>query len=593
MLSLVEFQMMNKMKNDICRLEYIPNIAAASIIANCRFNGIKTKLVKGQTRYFKDAFIHEVDELINLLSNLKKEDWANIQKLGLNSIQNVYNLFKKEGEDIKESLKEFYKIAIAKNEEDYLNKQKIIELLKIKNGIFELYFYNYSIKKNKEISLIQNTFKEIKNQKPDIIAFSFKSNYDYEHIEYASDYIKQIIKKVKEELNIPIIAAGPALPTLSNMERHIFDNFKLDYYLFDDGKETIPKLVNLLKEGKNLNEVPNLLYRKDNKLIKTNLGLKTNYNSLPTPDFSDFDLDSYFFPERILPIDFASVCYWRKCVFCPDIHDINYDVMNNKKFLEIITEFKNRYKTHFIEVQSTCSSVNQLRQYMLTLKKNKIDGMYFSTLARLEKDFLNKNVAKDLYSGGLRYVMWGLESGSQQTLNRMNKGITLENVKKILKTFRKNKINNMCYVMIGFPGETKKDFKETLKFLYDNRDNIDGTIITPFNLFKNSIMMRNPKKFFIQSTKQCENNSPCLDYKVIKGINRIESRKILSYLSKKLESGKIKISNKNMNPLDQFYLPSVGGTDSFHHTLFYACTKEEFKENIKKIKEKNKQIWEV
>ncbi len=582
MLTLVEFQMLNKMKKDICRLEYLPNLAAASIIGDCRSKGIKTKIVKGQTRYFKDVFINEVEELINLLSNLKKEDWAIIQKLGLNSIQNVYNLFKKEGEDIKESLKEFYKIAIAKNEEDYLNKQKIIELLKIKNGIFELYFYNYSIKKNKEISLIQNTFKEIKNQKPDIIAFSFKSNYDYDHIEYASDYIREVIKKVKEELNIPIIAAGPALSPLSNIGEHIFNNFKLDYYLLDYGKETISKLVNQIENGKEIDKIPNLYYKNGENIIKTEKNIKTDYNLLSAPDFSDFDLDLYFFPERILPIDFASVCYWRKCAFCHEIPDINYDVMNKEKFLEIITKFKNEYKTHFVEVQSTCSSVKQLREYMLVLKENNINNMYFSTLARLEKEFMDKDVAKDLYSGGLRYIMWGLESGSQKTLNRMNKGINLENVKKILQNFNKNKIYNMCYVMIGFPGETKREFNESLKFLYKNRRNIGGTIITPFNLFKNSIIMKNPKNFFIKETRECENNVPCLDYEVTKGITQIESRKILNDLNKKIESGKIKISKGNLNPLDQFYIPLIGGTDSFHHMLFYYYTRDEFKSYAKK-----------
>jgi len=64
MLSLVEFQMINKMKRNICRLEYSPNLAAGFILAKCKEEGIKTKLIKGQTRYFRDIFIIQKEYLM-------------------------------------------------------------------------------------------------------------------------------------------------------------------------------------------------------------------------------------------------------------------------------------------------------------------------------------------------------------------------------------------------------------------------------------------------------------------------------------------------------------------------------------------------
>ena len=573
MLALVEFQMMNKMKGNICRLEYIPNLAASFILAKCKEEGIKIKLIKGQTRYFKDIFINEYKELLELLNDLNSEDIRCIKLNGLNNLKFIFNLFRKDEDFFKQSLRKFYNVATAKFEADYVNKKEVLELLRIKNGIFQLYDFYYILRKERNLSIINNLVESIKNVKPDIVAFSLKSNYDYDHIEYVSDFVREAINRVKKELDIPVIAVGPALPTLNNIEQHIFDNFHLDYYLFDDGKETVSQLITNLEQNSSLKDVSNLCYKKGNKIIKNSIKKSVNYDSLPIPDFSDFDLDLYFFPERILPIDIASVCYWKKCAFCSEVPDIDYNILSKERFLEIIRRYLEKYNVHFVEIQSTCASAEQLKSYAEILKKNNIKDIYFSTLARFEEKYVDRALAKDFYEGGMRHFMWGLESGSQKILNRMNKGINLKTVEKILKNFHKNGLTNMCYVMIGFPGETREDFNATLNFLQKNHELIDGTIITPFNLFKNSLIMKNPPNFFIEKVFRNENNPATLKFNLSHGLSQKESMEILRNIRKKLESSELKISNKNMDPLDQFYLDEIGGNDSLHHTLFYQAVK--------------------
>ncbi len=57
-----------------------------------------------------------------------------------------------------------------------------------------------------------------------------------------------------------------------------------------------------------------------------------------------------------------------------------------------------------------------------------------------------------------------LQSGSNNILKRMNRGYTVERYKKLVKDFRKivKDGNIMSDFIVGFPGETERDFNETL-----------------------------------------------------------------------------------------------------------------------------------
>jgi len=58
-----------------------------------------------------------------------------------------------------------------------------------------------------------------------------------------------------------------------------------------------------------------------------------------------------------------------------------------------------------------------------------------------------------------------LQSGSNKILKKMNRGYTVEKYKKLIKDFRKiaKGADLTTDIIVGFPGETKKDFNDTLK----------------------------------------------------------------------------------------------------------------------------------
>jgi radical SAM superfamily enzyme YgiQ (UPF0313 family) len=65
-------------------------------------------------------------------------------------------------------------------------------------------------------------------------------------------------------------------------------------------------------------------------------------------------------------------------------------------------------------------------------------------------------------AGGQR-VHFGIESGSQQIMDRMGKDITTEQVRTSVALCKKHGFSTRGYFMIGYLGETPETYRETLK----------------------------------------------------------------------------------------------------------------------------------
>lgn len=70
---------------------------------------------------------------------------------------------------------------------------------------------------------------------------------------------------------------------------------------------------------------------------------------------------------------------------------------------------------------------------------------------------------------GFNDLVYGVESGSEQILKKLGKKIKLEVIEKSIKESYNAGINVSIDILVGLPGETDYDFKQTLDFLIRNR----------------------------------------------------------------------------------------------------------------------------
>lgn len=86
----------------------------------------------------------------------------------------------------------------------------------------------------------------------------------------------------------------------------------------------------------------------------------------------------------------------------------------------------------------------------------------FSTNTRA--DTVNFETLQLMKKAGCNLISIGVESGSQEMLNKMGKKITLEQIRNSVSLIEKAGIQTYAYYVIGLPWETKETLEETFKF---------------------------------------------------------------------------------------------------------------------------------
>ena len=86
----------------------------------------------------------------------------------------------------------------------------------------------------------------------------------------------------------------------------------------------------------------------------------------------------------------------------------------------------------------------------------------FSTNTRA--DSADIETIRLMKKAGCRLVSIGIESGSQEMLDKMGKKITLAQVRNTVNAFKKTGIQIYAYYVVGLPWETKETINETLGF---------------------------------------------------------------------------------------------------------------------------------
>jgi radical SAM superfamily enzyme YgiQ (UPF0313 family) len=86
---------------------------------------------------------------------------------------------------------------------------------------------------------------------------------------------------------------------------------------------------------------------------------------------------------------------------------------------------------------------------------------------------------------GFRFILYGLESASQKTLDRINKGIKTEDIEKTVMMAKKAGLEPHVTCMVGYPWETKDEARETVaktRRLFEKGyiDTLQATIVIPY-----------------------------------------------------------------------------------------------------------------
>ncbi|MEK7797935.1 MAG: radical SAM protein, partial [Nitrospirota bacterium] len=283
--------------------------------------------------------------------------------------------------------------------------------------------------------------------------------------------------------------------------RDVLPNKPQLFALFDsavvyEGETAFLQLVEAVGAGRTLEGVPNLIYRDASGIRTSSASYAEDMSSLPPPDFDGLPLEKYFTPDRILPYLATRGCYWGRCEFCD--HGEGYTAgYRTKKIDEIIEEIrllKTKYNCRHFHFTDESYPPALFRKLTRKLVETNMD-IAWTTHMRFEKSLSDQEVWNDARASGCKFLHYGYESGNERVLQLMDKATTKEVIKRSLKLAADAGIWNHCMGFFGFPGETRQEAFDSVRFLEDNKDLVHSIGFGTFDLSKHTPVAKNPEKF--------------------------------------------------------------------------------------------------
>jgi len=301
---------------------------------------------------------------------------------------------------------------------------------------------------------IDKTVKEIKKYNPDILILTSTPVDRWECPNSHIDSVFEIINKAKIKPTILTGSHGSLTPNW------IFKKCNVQYIIRGEPELATLNLVKALAKN-----------QKPGKIIDA--PRIENLDNLPLPAYHLLPMDKYKYGFPDLPQPFSIMLTSRgcpfKCIFC-------LKVMSKGKYIartpeNIVKEIE--YLVKNFDIKSIF-----FQDWEFTIDRKKVENICDLMLEKkirikwgcnARANDLSNGLIKKMKKAGCVRINIGFESGSQKVLDKANKNIKIEDLKKAIKICRANNINIGMYAMLNLPGEDKNTIKETVDFFVKNR----------------------------------------------------------------------------------------------------------------------------
>jgi magnesium-protoporphyrin IX monomethyl ester (oxidative) cyclase len=294
-------------------------------------------------------------------------------------------------------------------------------------------------------------------------------------------------KLLKRELPDTIIIAGGPHPTF--LYREALDN-GFDIVVRGEGELTTLELVKTIEEKgldpEALKRVRGIAFKSRESIVVTPpRPLVRNLDELPWPARHLLPMDKYTLfgkPIRVAHVMASRGCPYG-CIYCSTSYFWGR-MVRFRSARDVAAEIEylvDKYKAKYIVFSDDELTINRVfvRELLKEMKERGLDTP-FACGARV--DHVDKKLMELLFRNNCRTIYFGVESASQETLDRIGKRIRLEQITKVFQWKKEIKEGSIvASFILGFPWETIDDMKKTVEFAVRlDPDYAQFTVLTPY-----------------------------------------------------------------------------------------------------------------
>lgn len=291
------------------------------------------------------------------------------------------------------------------------------------------------------------------------------------------DYTREVPLEVCHRLAGEIKGALPGCwvglyngPSRRFMLEELEHNPKLDFAVIGDGEVPMAELCGAREEGRELKSARGICFRNGGAIgITADAPPPPDPDELPLPARHLLPLELYHHsPHRYRRKPFHSLLASRgcpySCTFCNSIilgH--NYRA---RSVPSVVAEMRFLVERHGArEIQFVDATFGANRQWLEafcdTVPSEDFD-LVWSCLTRVDR--VDGPILRKMARAGCWNVLYGVESGNQQLIDRMHKGTTLQQAITAIELTREAGIESTATFMLGLPGETPEMGRRTIEF---------------------------------------------------------------------------------------------------------------------------------
>ncbi|MFA6525940.1 MAG: radical SAM protein [Candidatus Buchananbacteria bacterium] len=329
--------------------------------------------------------------------------------------------------------------------------------------------------------------RRIAEEKPDVIGLT-STTLAMPALYKTAEVCRQALPNVK-------ILAGGYGPTLEP-EKTLNECRAIDIACLRESEISLVELIKCLEVGGDLSAVKGIAYRNEAGMpVRNELQRYVeDLDSIPFPDynllepsFSSFkgmhgEYDEISSPNAMV---LGSRGCPHRCIFCCCNTGSIPRFRSPKNIADEIEMYKKdlKVKSIFFDdnefIGMTPGQNKWVSEICDEIIKRGLDDLRYICVGRCSK-FVELGTLKKMHQAGFRWIFLGVESGSQKILNRIQKDLTINDIKYTFNIVKQSGLKSLMFIMTGFPDETKEDFNLTCKIIDEAKpDRVSIHIATP------------------------------------------------------------------------------------------------------------------
>ena len=316
---------------------------------------------------------------------------------------------------------------------------------------------------------------KVKSWDPDMVIVSMA----FQSLAFMFFAIIQQIKEIKPEIHVTV---GGHFPTFEYQK--ILENEYVDSLIRFEGEKPISMLMDGLMNGKDLSDIPNLLYKnyEDGRVVENHL----------KPEFPDLDVLPfplrYKKPQFRLGEKFATLvtsrgCFYSKCLYCcigafhTPKKGTKYAIRNPENVAKEMAQLYHHQGVKLFQFHDDNfllpSKRESLKRVYLLKKALKDKGVGVDEIAIMIKtrpDSLHEDLVNSLMEMGTVGIFLGVENASESGLKALARGSNLDEIYDSLELLDKYPISLTFNLLIFHPKANLDEINDNIYFMNKNLD---------------------------------------------------------------------------------------------------------------------------